>query len=49
MPKKRKLNSTNPKYKKEENKTKYRKVLMQTVKNCKIYFCYEIKEKDENI
>ena len=42
MSKKRKLNSTNPKYKKEEKKTQYRKVLVNEVKGCKIYHCYEI-------
>tara|TARA_R100001015_G_C4549383_1_gene111583 strand:- start:373 stop:504 length:132 start_codon:yes stop_codon:yes gene_type:complete len=42
MAKKRKLNSNNPKYKKEEKKILYRKVLVKEIKGCKIYNCYEI-------
>ena len=42
MAKKRKLNSLNPKYNKEEKKTKYKKVLVKEVKGCKIYHLYEI-------
>ena len=41
MPKKRKLNSTNPKYKKKnENPVKVRKEFMQEVNGCKIYAIY---------
>jgi len=42
MPKKRKLNSTNPKYKKEEKTKQYKRVLHNQVKGCKIYMLYEI-------
>ncbi len=43
--KKRKLNSTNPKYKKEDkNKTKYKKVLMRETNIFKVYFLYETNE-----
>ena len=39
--KKRKLNSTNPKYKKtDDNKVKMRKELIREVKGCKIYKVY---------
>lgn len=43
MPKKRKLNSKNPKYFKtsEKDKKEYRKVLMKEVKGCKIYGIWE--------
>ena len=40
--KKRKLNSTNPKYKKQEKQKEYKKVLHKEIKGCKIYMCYEI-------
>jgi hypothetical protein len=40
--KKRKLNSNNPKYKKDtESKKQYRKVLMKETKLFKMYFRYE--------
>lgn len=42
MPKKRKLNSSNPKWNKTEEKTKYKKVFVKEVKGCKIYNLYEI-------
>ena len=42
MAKKRKLNSNNPKYKKEEKKVLYKKVFVKEIKGCKIYNCYEI-------
>ena len=43
--KKRKLNSTNPKYKKEDkNKPKYKKVLMKETNMFKVYFLYETNE-----
>jgi hypothetical protein len=41
MAKKRKLNSTNPKYNKsKENDVKMRQELVQEVKGCKIYKTY---------
>ena len=40
--KRRKLNSKNPKYLPEQKKKQYKKVLIKTGKNFKIYFCYEI-------
>ena len=41
--KKNKLNSNNPKYKKNEKDIiKYRKVLKKEGKGWKMYFCYEI-------
>ena len=41
MPKKRKLNSTNPKYiKSNENDIKVRKEFVKEVKGCKIYKLY---------
>ena len=42
MAKKRKLNSTNPKYKKEEKTKQYKRILHKEVKGCKIYMLYEI-------
>jgi len=42
MAKKKKLNSKNPKYNKEEKKTKYKRVFVKEVKGCKIYNLYEI-------
>ncbi len=43
MPKKRKLNSTNPKYKKDnKNEKQYKKVLMKENEKFKMYFLYEI-------
>ena len=42
MAKKRKLNSKNPKYKKEEKTKQYKRVLHKEVKGCKIYMLYEI-------
>jgi len=42
MAKKRKLNSTNPKYKREEKTTQYKRVFYKEVKGCKIYMLYEI-------
>lgn len=42
MAKKRKLNSTNPKYKKEEKTTQYKRVFYKEVRGCKIYMLYEI-------
>tara|TARA_R100001530_G_scaffold65417_1_gene46817 strand:+ start:886 stop:1020 length:135 start_codon:yes stop_codon:yes gene_type:complete len=43
MAKKRKLNSKNPRWNKEDkNKKKYRKVLMKETNKFKIYFNYEI-------
>ena len=42
MSKKRKLNSSNPKWNKTEKKTKYKKILVREIKGCKIYKCYEI-------
>ena len=42
MPKKRKLNSKNPKYKTEKEETKkYRRVLVKDTKKFKMYFLYE--------
>jgi hypothetical protein len=43
MPKKRKLNSKNPKYLKpsEKDKKEYTKVLIKEVKGCKIYGIWE--------
>ena len=40
MPKRRKLNSSNPKWKKDENVKKTRKELAQEVKGVKIYKVY---------
>ena len=41
MPKKRKLNSSNPRYKKkDENLVKVRKEFVQEVNGCKIYAIY---------
>ena len=41
MPKKKKLNSRNPKYNKDLKETTYsKKVLIKEVKGVKIYFCY---------
>jgi|TARA_S200002703_G_C3801338_1_gene247703 hypothetical protein len=42
MAKKRKLNSKNPKYKKEEKTTQYKRVFYKEVRGCKIYMLYEI-------
>ena len=43
MPKKRKLNSTNPKYNKNlKDEPKMRKELLKEVKGCKIYKSYYI-------
>ena len=43
MPKKRKLNSKNPRWNKEDKtKKKYRKVLMKETNKFKLYFSYEI-------
>jgi hypothetical protein len=43
MPKKRKLNSKNPKYLKpsEKDQKEYTKVLIKEVKGCKIYGIWE--------
>lgn len=41
--KKRKLNSKNPKYKKDNKEKKYKRVLMRKGDNYKMYFLYEIK------
>jgi hypothetical protein len=42
MAKKRKLNSTNPKYKKEEKTKQYKRILHKELKRCKIYLLHEI-------
>ena len=43
MAKKRKLNSTNPKYKKDtKNEKEYKRILMKENKLFKMYFLYEI-------
>tara|TARA_R100001443_G_scaffold99702_1_gene106875 strand:+ start:1563 stop:1697 length:135 start_codon:yes stop_codon:yes gene_type:complete len=43
--KKRKLNSANPKYKKEDkDKSQYKRVLMKETKMFKLYFLYETNE-----
>ena len=43
MPKKRKLNSTNPKYlKTDDNAPKVRREFVKEVKGCKIYKLYYI-------
>lgn len=42
MAKKRKLGSSNPKYKKNEKETKYRREFVAEVKGVKIYKSYEI-------
>tara|TARA_R100000329_G_scaffold149765_1_gene141067 strand:- start:100 stop:228 length:129 start_codon:yes stop_codon:yes gene_type:complete len=42
MPKKRKLGSSNPKYKKEEKEQQYRREFVREVKGVKIYKLYEI-------
>jgi hypothetical protein len=42
MAKKRKLNSTNPKYKKEEKTKQYKRILYKELKRCKIYLLHEI-------
>lgn len=42
MAKKRKLNSTNPKYQKEEKTKQYKRILYKEVKGCKIYLLHEI-------
>ena len=48
MPKKRKLNSKNPKYLKEDNKQEsVNKVFIKEVKGCKMYFIFS-KENDKN-
>ncbi len=41
--KKRKLNSKNPRYKKEEEVKEYKRVLKKVGKNFKMYFLWEIK------
>ncbi len=42
MPKKRKLNSKNPKYLKEDNKQPdVKKIFKKEVKGCKMYFIFE--------
>lgn len=42
MAKKRKLNSTNPKYLKQEKTKQYKRVFYKQVKGCKIYLLHEI-------
>lgn len=42
MAKKRKLNSTNPKYQKEEKTKQYKRILYKELKRCKIYLLHEI-------
>ena len=43
MAKKRKLNSTNPKYKKDtKNEKEYKRILMKENNLFKMYFLYEI-------
>ncbi len=46
-PKKRKLNSKNPKYYKDnKTKKKYKRVLMREGKDYRMFFLYEIKDND---
>ena len=42
MTKKKKLNSSNPKFLPKKTEVKQKKVLLREVKGCKIYLCYEI-------
>ncbi len=45
MSKKRKLNSSNPKWNKDKkNEKKYKRVLIKKTKSFKVYFLYEIDE-----
>jgi|TARA_B110000444_G_scaffold257488_2_gene296006 hypothetical protein len=41
MPKKRKLNSKNPKYLPEKKKVEYKKIVVKEVKGVKITFLWE--------
>ena len=42
--KKRKLNSKNPKYQKEEKTIKWKRILKKSTDKFKMYFLWEIKE-----
>ena len=42
MTKKKKLNSTNPKFLPKKTEVKQKKILLREVKGCKIYLCYEV-------
>jgi len=42
MTKKKKLNSSNPKFLPKKIEVKQKKVLLREVKGCKIYLCYEV-------
>ena len=44
MPKKRKLNSKNPRWNKKKEEKKYKRVLINKQKHFKIYFSYEVQE-----
>jgi len=42
MTKKKKLNSSNPKFLPKKTEVKQKKILLREVKGCKIYLCYEV-------